>query len=389
MTEPIESGVTRMVEQAANTSPSDVLGLLNLMRELVQADAARLHVADYSLRTLQHFDGTGAVGSAQAIAGTLAGRVFMSGEIQVVEGSPTVVLYPLIEGSNRIGVLELEFAHWDGVVPAQLDPLVAVFVMAWVIKGRYTDTSVRARRAEPLSAAAEMQWDLLPPLTCSTEHVAVSGILEPAYSIGGDSFDYAFDSTHVDFAIVDAIGHGMSAVLMSAAAINSLRHSRRVNRGLVGAYEVADAAIKAQFGHCYFVTAIVGTLDLQTGTLCWVNAGHVLPMLVRNGVYGGPLRCEPSLPLGLGGHVVEVAEHVLQSGDRVLFYTDGISEARSSDDSFFGDDRLADFLVRASLEHLPAHETVRHIADNIMTFSDDGLRDDATMLLLEYQPPSS
>ena len=69
--------------------------------------------------------------------------------------------------------------------------------------------------------------------------------------------------------------------------------------------------------------------------------------------------------------------------------TDGITEARSSDGAFFCDDRLADLLVRASLENLPVHETVRHLADNIIRFSDVGLRDDATMLLKEYRPPSS
>jgi serine phosphatase RsbU (regulator of sigma subunit) len=127
-------------------------------------------------------------------------------------------------------------------------------------------------------------------------------------------------------------------------------------------------------------------LDLETGMLRWINAGHVLPMLVRNGTYAGPLSCQPSRPFGLGGPVVEVAEQPLQSGDRVLFYTDGITEARSSNGSFFGDARLADFLVRASLEHLPVQETVRHLADNILKFSDDGLRDDATMLLLEHSP---
>jgi serine phosphatase RsbU (regulator of sigma subunit) len=285
--------------------------------------------------------------------------------------------------------LELEFAEWDGVVPELLEPIVAVFVMSWIVKSRYTDISARARRSEPLSGAAEVQWDLLPPLTCSSEQVAVSGILEPAYAIGGDSFDYAFDQTSVDFAMVDAVGHGMSAVLMSAAAINSLRNSRRARQDLSTAYEIAGAAIATQFGDSNFVTGIVGTLDLATGTLRWVNAGHVLPMLVRNGTYGGPLRCRPSLPMGLGGPVVEVAEDLLQSGDRVLFYTDGITEARSSDRSFFGDDRLADFLVRASLEHLPARETVRHIADNILAFADAGLSDDATMLLMEYHPPAS
>ena len=82
-----------------------------------------------------------------------------------------------------------------------------------------------------------------------------------------------------------------------------------------------------------------------------------------------------------------MAEQTLQPGDRVLFYTDGITEARASDGSFFGSDRLADLLVRASLENLPVQETVRHLADSIISFSDVGLSDDATMLLMEYQPP--
>jgi serine phosphatase RsbU (regulator of sigma subunit) len=295
----------------------------------------------------------------------------------------------LVEGSSRLGVLELDFDEFVGIAPGLLEPLVATFVTAWIVKGRYTDIAARARRSEPLSAAAEVQWDLLPPLTCSTEQVAVAGILEPAYAIGGDSFDYAFDSTRVHFAMVDAIGHGMSAVLMSAAAINSLRNSRRARRDLTSAYDIADAAISTQFRHSYYVTAIIGTLDAQTGILRWINAGHVLPMLVRNGTYGGPLRCTPSKPLGLGGPVMEVAEHQLQSGDRVLFYTDGITEARSPDRQFFGEDRLADFLVRASLEQLPVNQTVRHLADLILDFADDGLRDDATMLLMEHRPPQS
>jgi hypothetical protein len=105
--------------------------------------------------------------------------------------------------------------------------------MSWIVKGRYTDTPARARRSEPLSAAAEMQWDLLPPLTCATDEVAISGVLAPAYAIGGDSFDYAFDTDRVDFAMVDAIGHGMPAVLMSSSAINSLRNSRRTGLDLV------------------------------------------------------------------------------------------------------------------------------------------------------------
>jgi len=382
----IEADVARMVDESTRTSPTEVLGLVDVMCELLGAQAARFHVADYSLRRLQQIDGRGPTGPAQTIAGTLIGRVFTSGQLQILGADPTVVLVPLREGSCPIGVLEFDFEVWDGLERQLLDRIVAVFVMAWIVKCRYTDMAARARRSQPLSAAAEVQWDLLPPLAGSTERVAIGGIVEPAYEIGGDSFDYAFDASGVDFTIVDAIGHGMSAVLMSAAAINSLRNSRRAKASLAAAFDIADGSIATQFGNSYYVTGLIGTLDLQSGTLALVNAGHVLPMLVRNGTYAGPLRCKPSTPFGLGGAVAEVAEHTLQPGDRVLFYTDGITEARASDRSFFGDHRLADLLVRASLENLPVQETVRHLADNIIGFSDLGLRDDATMLLMEYRP---
>lgn len=385
----LATGIARMAHEATRTSPTRVLRLLDLMCELVGAQAARFHVADYSLRRLQQIDERGPVGPPQAIAGTLIGRVFTSGEVHFAGTDPTVAMVPLAEGSCPIGILELDFDVWDGCTRELLDAIVAIFVMAWIVKGRYTDTAARARRSEPLSAAAEVQWDLLPPLACSTEQVAVSAILEPAYEIGGDSFDYAFDESRLDFTIVDAIGHGMSSVLMAAAAINSLRNSRRAQVGMSTTYENADRSIATYFGNSYYVTGLIGTLDLESGTLRWINAGHVLPMLVRNGTDAGPLRCKPSRPFGLGGPVVEVAEHTLQPGDRVLFYTDGITEARSSDGSWFGEDRLADFLVRASLERLPVQETVRHLADNITNFSGLDPRDDATMLLMEYEPPSS
>ena len=202
---------------------------------------------------------------------------------------------------------------------------------------------------------------------------------------GGDSFDYAVNGAHLELAIVDAIGHGMSAVLMSAAAINSLRSARRSGIDLVAAYRQADQLIATRFGQSNYVTGQLGSLDLRTGILTWVNAGHVLPMLVRNGTYAGELACKPSMPLGLGGPVVEVAIQPLQRGDRVLFYTDGITESRSPDGAFFGRERLADFLVRAALEGVSVAETARRLSASVIDYVNAGLSDDATLLLIEYR----
>jgi serine phosphatase RsbU (regulator of sigma subunit) len=110
-------------------------------------------------------------------------------------------------------------------------------------------------------------------------------------------------------------------------------------------------------------------------------------MLVRNGSYAGELRCAPSVPLGLGGSVVEIASEALQRGDRVLFYTDGITESRSPDRAFFGRDRLADFLVRATLDRVPVAETARRLSAHVIDYVNTALSDDATLLLIEYHGP--
>jgi serine phosphatase RsbU (regulator of sigma subunit) len=260
-----------------------------------------------------------------------------------------------------------------------------VLVLTLVAKGRYSDRWVQARRSWPLSPAAEIQWDLLPPLSCSTDHVGVGGILEPGYNIGGDSFDYAENGSNLEIAIVDAVGHGMDAVLMAAAAINSLRNSRRSGADLADAFHAATELIARQFGRSRYVTAQIAAFDVSTGVLTWINAGHPPPMLVRNGTYAGELTCAPSRPLGLGGPLRQVATERLQRGDRVLFFTDGITEARDSSGEPFGRSRLADFLVRAALENVPVAETARRLCNQVLEHVDDSLRDDATLLLLEYR----
>ena len=374
-----------LLRVAADVVPGAAPSFLDPVCRALGARSGGLFVADYSLRRLQQIDVDGTVDGPYELAGTMPGRAFANGEIMVSHGAPTVVWVPLTDGTDRIGVLQLDYTSWSGELPEGWEQVVSLFVLVLVAKSRYGDLWLRARRSGPLSAAAEVQWDLLPPLSCSTDEVGVGSILEPAYDIGGDSFDYAINGSHLDFTIVDAIGHGMSAVLMSAAAINSLRSSRRSGHDVVTAFGLADELIARHFGNSNYVTGQFGSLHIPTGILTWVNAGHVLPMLVRNGSYAGELMCAPSMPLGLGGPVVEIATTSLQPGDRVLFYTDGITESRSQDRTFFGRDRLADFLVRAALERIPVAETARRLSANVLEHVDDKLNDDATLLLIEYK----
>ena len=135
------------------------------------------------------------------------------------------------------------------------------------------------------------------------------------------------------------------------------------------------------------MTAQLGSLALDSGELTWLNAGHPLPLLVRDGSYTGELPCRPSVPMGLGGSVAEIATLRLQPGDRVLYYTDGVTETRSLEGEPFGVGRLADFLVRATLDGVSPAETVRSLSASIVGHNGDNISDDATLLLIEYHGP--
>jgi serine phosphatase RsbU (regulator of sigma subunit) len=368
---------------------SELVRVVDVAGAVLGAESARMLIADYALASLQEMGEDGPTGARQPIEGTLAGRAFVKDEVVLSGDERALVWVPVAEGSERLGVLELTRAGWTDELLALLAPVVRVLALVLISKRRYTDVILRSRRAEALSVAAELQWDLLPPLTCSTDRVSVSGILEPAYSIGGDSFDFAFNPTAVEFAIVDAVGHGMAAVLMSVAAINSLRNARREGSALEAAYYATGDVIGAQFGQSNFVTGQIGALCLQTGDLTWLNAGHPLPLLVRDGTFIGELACAPCEPMGLGGTVSEIATVRLQPGDRVLFFTDGVIETRSVEGEEFGVPRLADFLVRATLDRVTPAETVRRLSASIMSYNRAVLSDDATLLLIDYHGPST
>lgn len=372
-----------LLDVAESTPADDVVSIIDAVGVILGADSARFLVADYALSSLRYLrsDVADEAQPVHEMGGTLAGLAFSRGEV-IVSGDH--VLVPVSENSERIGVLELIHPAWTEERQRFLDPVVHILVLVLVSKRRYTDALLRTRRTQALSLAAEMQWGLLPPLSCTTPRVSISGILEPAYSIGGDSFDFALNGDVAELAIIDAVGHGMPAVMISTVTINGLRNARREGHGLEAAYHETGEAIASEFGNCAFATGQIGSLDLPTGRLSWLNAGHPLPLLFRDGTYLGELACRPSLPMGLDGPVVEVAVEHLQAGDRVLFYTDGVTETRAADGSPFGLPRLVDLLVRATHDRTAPVETLRTLSATIRDHSDTGLGDDATLVMVEY-----
>jgi serine phosphatase RsbU (regulator of sigma subunit) len=360
------------------------------------AAACVLYLVDYEQLVLIPLPVRRTDREAVSVDGSLAGRAFRT--VELVESSDDRnrrLWLPLLDGLERLGVME--------VAVDDARPLTAGGRETWallahlaaellVTNNSYTDAFEWARRQKPMQLATEMQRDLIPPMTFGTDRVIISGLLAPAYEVGGDCFDYAMNGDIAHVAVFDAVGHGLVASQLSALAVACYRNARIAGLGLTETALAIDEVIAGAFGPERFVTALLGQLDVQSGVLHFVNAGHPEPMLIRDGRVVKELAGEPNLPLGLNaltdgdGAALAVREEDLEPGDRLLLMTDGVDEARNVAGEFFGRQRLAEFAARESASGLPTPEVMRRLHHAILTHQDGELQDDATTLFVEWCP---
>jgi serine phosphatase RsbU (regulator of sigma subunit) len=341
---------------------------------------------DYDQMTLVPLPGQGLhVGAAQPIDGSLAGLAFQTDEIVERPWGDVVRLYvPLLDGTDRVGVLVFTVDHLDDHDRRLTRRLAGLVADMLVTKSMYTDRFFQARRRQPMSLSAEMQWQLLPPLTMTTPQVAVAGALEPAYDVAGDSFDYALNGDVLHLCMIDAMGHGLGAAVMATVAIGAYRHARRTDVGLADLYAAMDAAVSDQFGPDRFATAQMARLDVGSGRLQWVNAGHPLPLLLREGRVVGELDSPTTLPVGFGGGTPIVTETMLHRGDRVLFFTDGLVEEHIDGGAEFGETRMRELIERVEADGVHVQESVRRLSRILMLEREGATTDDSTLLMFEW-----
>ncbi|HEX3620743.1 MAG TPA: PP2C family protein-serine/threonine phosphatase [Acidimicrobiales bacterium] len=371
--------------------PDDVPMLIVEHARALGVDDAALYLVDYEQRVLVPLpNAEGPDRSEVVIDTTLAGRCYRTLDIQQTTGDDGRgrIWAPVLDGVERLGVLEFNF---DVARQPALDDvtgfagLVAEVVIS---KQAYGDFFERVRRRQPMTVAAELAWQLLPPLTFGTDRIVISGVLAPAYALGGDSFDYSVDDRTARVSIFDAMGHGLEAGLLASVAMATCRNSRRNGEDLAAGVSAIDDAVATQFGPDRFVTAVLAELDLATGRLQWSVAGHPPPLLLRKGRIVKTLHGEVGMPLGIGGTVV-ISEEMLEPADQVLFFTDGVVEARSAEGEFFGVERLVDMISRTSASATPAPETMRRLLHAILDHQDGQLQDDATILVVEWRGPGA
>jgi serine phosphatase RsbU (regulator of sigma subunit) len=327
---------------------------------------------------------------AEDVATTMAGRAFLTRRPVTVDRADGVrVWVPIIEGSDRTGVLAVTVPELEPETIAGCEELGLLAGYLIATHARSTDLFQLHRRRKAMSLAASMQWDLLPPLVLQTPSCSVAARLEPAYEVGGDCLDYSLNGPVLDLALIDSMGHGVSSASMAALVIGCYRHGRREGRSLTHLHAAIDEQLTTRFSGEAFATGQLAQLEIETGILSIVNAGHPRPLLIRHGRVVKQLEAPISLPWGLGSGTSEIAQEALEPGDGLLFFTDGVVEARDASGVEFGIERLADVTGQCASDQLAPEEIVRKLVMGVLSHQGDSLRDDATVMLVEWHGPAS
>lgn len=365
--------------------------LVDVLHDGIGATAVGLLCADLESKMFRIWaaasvDGRPAVTEAD-ISSPLYTRILREGTtIHLESEDHRVLVAPIQLHSNRIGVLEVRLG------PTPPDSAREVVEAAGIALGylitaadRWTDEFHKARRRKDMSLAAEMQYNLLPLGQFATDRVELASALEPAYEIGGDSFDYACGEQVLYAALIDAMGHGLPAARLSTLAINALRNSRRRGETLEQQARFVDETILPVHDSEGFVTATFLAIDLiYPGQSQIIVSGHPWPYLQRGTSIPQRITTEVDIPLGMPFEKHLKAQPLpLQSGDRLVLFSDGMVEAGPDGEEPFGHERLIQFID----EHrslAPDHLAEDLIAE-VLKYRDSELKDDATVLVIDIK----
>ncbi|MFD7920900.1 PP2C family protein-serine/threonine phosphatase [Streptomyces sp. NPDC059740] len=384
-----DGSLEALQEQAQHATPTDLHDLVNRHATACGLQRVVIHLVDIQQRRLASLgEGRPPLSVDTSTAGwtyrTMTSRVEEAGD-----GSMLIWL-PLVDGVERLGVLEVHSAVVDAPRMQRARALASLLAPVITSKRAYSDTFVRQSRTRPMEVPAEMVRAFLPPRTIGNDQGVSTAVLEPAYEMGGDAFDHAMTRSTLHTSIVDSMGHDLAAGLATAVVMASCRSGRRAGADLRETVATIDKSLSRWLPD-RFATGIFAQLDLASGRLRWINCGHPPPLLIRRDtVLAGALERPGQLPMGLPSSLSDeprtVHEAGLEPGDRVLMYTDGVTDVRGADGEVFGLERFTDSIIRASAAGELAFETLRRLIHFIVDDQDNELRDDATLLLLEWRP---
>ena len=296
------------------------------------------------------------------------------------ESTLSEVAIPLHVEGKLVGVFTASHPELDAFPAEQLRLLQALcsYVAVAVHNARrfQQERDQREEMSREANEARKIQEALLPRSSPYIPGFAVTGLSTPAGAVGGDWYDFIpFDDGRWGLVLADVSGKGTAAALLMSA-------TRGILRSLASACCPSEVLTKLNqllvndFPSGRFVTMLYAILDPASRTLKYASAGHLRPLLIDSDD-AHFLDTERGLPLGIGSGDYSEAQVQLAPGSRLLFYSDGITEATDPEDEEYGADRLEQHFRRADA-------SAESILEDVRTFANGaGLHDDATVILVK------
>ncbi|MEW1889663.1 MULTISPECIES: PP2C family protein-serine/threonine phosphatase [unclassified Streptomyces] len=381
------SAVERALREAAPHEVFDVFRSTVVRRH--GALAVDLLLVDYAMTRLQPVEVLPHTRPPVSVYDSAPGRAFGAQEPQCVHdrsASEATVYLPVSVRGDRLGVLGVTLPVGDGVEPAVVEDLQAcadALAHEVVVAGRDTDLFLQARRAERLTLAAEMQWQLLPGRSCSRPEYSLGAQLEPAYAIFGDCFDWSASADDLYVTVSNGMGEGIDAALLTNLAVNALRNARRAGLSLGDQAYMADQAVYAQHRGNQYLSTLLFRFHVPTGRVEMIDAGSPKVWRVRRGVIE-TVEMEAQAPLGMFEDTEYTPQYFeVEPGDRLLFVSDGVYDALSPDGEKYRRRALAGSINSTRL--LPASQVPRVMLQELLDHRGAGpAEDDSLVLCLDW-----
>ena len=255
-----------------------------------------------------------------------------------------------------------------------------------LLKEEAEQVKVNQKIQNDLDVAKNIQNSVLPLSHLDNVRENIAALMDPAKGIGGDFYDYFYiDNNHMAFVIADVSGKGISGALFmmkAEALIKSLAMTLKDDTAKI--MERSNVSLCANNQTNMFVTCWFGILDLSTGEVKYTNAGHTDPLLV-SGDNVSILKSKHSLVLGAIEETKFIENKItLKRGDKIILYTDGVTEAHNKDNELYGEARLIEF-AKNNINNRPT-DFIHNLRHDIIQFADGFEQfDDITMLICEYR----
>ncbi|MCI8726737.1 MAG: SpoIIE family protein phosphatase [Hungatella sp.] len=257
------------------------------------------------------------------------------------------------------------------------------------IKNLTEVTAEKERIGAELDVAAQIQSSMLPcifPAFPGKKEIDIYATMNPAKEVGGDFYDFFMvDDRHLAVVMADVSGKGVPAALFMVIGKTLIKDHTQPGKPLGEVFSDVNNLLCDSNSEGLFITAFEGVLDLETGEFFYVNAGHEVPYINRAGEGYQPYKVRPGFVLaGMEDMRYKEGSLILQPGDRIFLYTDGVPEATNRENELYGNERLYRILNQ-NKDRTPKELLPEIKADVDLFVGEAPQFDDITMLCLEYK----